>query len=581
MSIETIISVARGERKADLVLRNARIVNVFSHEIHPGDVAIHDGAIVGIGHYTGEEEHDLEGRYLVPGFIDGHLHVESSMVGIPEFTRAVLPRGTTTLIIDPHEISNVMGLEGINYMLKSSKYNPMNVYLMLPSCVPATHLESAGAELKAIDLLPLLANKWVLGLGEMMNYPGVLCCDEDVLEKIKIAGNHLIDGHAPNLEGADLCAYIAAGMRSDHECTGVEEAAAKLRLGMHIMIREGSTPQNLADLLPLVTPENERFFFFVTDDRNPQELLIKGHIDSMIREAIARGIDPITAIRMATLNAATYFGLEKLGAIAPGYVADLVVLDDLREVSVDRVYKNGRLVAQAGKAIYPPPPKVTQPLRGSVNVRWLDPKDFQLAVRGPLCRVIGVVPGQILTRCLVMPPTTENGLVCADPRRDILKLAVIERHCGQQPVSMGLIHGFGLSRGALATTIGHDSHNMMVVGADDRDMFHAAVHLARIQGGIVLVVDQEVVECLPLPIAGLMSDQSIEFVREKMASLIDHAHRLGARPADPFMTLSFLALPVIPELKLTDRGLVDVNRFQFVDLFVEDSDDACAEGPQG
>jgi len=568
IKIESLIDIARGKHQADLVLKNAQIINVFTHEILCGDVAIHDEHIAGIGNYDGQQTHDLKGRYLSPAFIDGHLHVESSMVNIQEFTRAVLPRGTTTLIIDPHEITNVMGLEGINYMLKSSKYNPMNVFIMLPSCVPATHLETAGAELKAIDLLPLLNNQWVLGLGEVMNYPGVLNADEDVLEKIKIAKGRVIDGHAPGLKGEDLCAYVAAGVRSDHESTTSQEALDKLRLGMSVMIREGSNTKNLLDLLPLVTPDNERFLFFVTDDRNPHDILSIGHIDSMVREAINFGIDPITAIRMATINTATYFGLKNLGAIAPGYKADLVVLDDLRQVRVADVYKNGELVVKNGVPVYTPPPPVAGTLRGSVNVRWLDVADFRLPATGSQCRVIGLIPGQIITESLIERPRIVDGLVQSDTERDILKIAVVERHTGKGPVSLGLISGLGLKRGAIATTVAHDSHNLIVTGVDDRDMFEAAVHLARIQGGIVLVEAGKVLECLPLPIAGLMSDQPIEFVQSKIASLIKLARELGSRLDDPFMALSFLSLPVIPSLKLTDQGLVDVAEFRHVPLFV-------------
>lgn len=568
MSLTRRIHVARGDMPAERVLKHGRIVNLFSHEILEGDIAIDSGKIVGIGSYEGIETWDLDGRYVAPGFIDGHLHVESSMVTIPEFTKAVIPRGTTTIIIDPHEIANVMGLEGINYMLKSSKYNPMSVYIMLPSCVPATHFETAGAELKAIDLLPLLANKWVLGLGEMMNYPGLLQNDEDVIEKIRIAQEKIIDGHAPGLTGKDLCAYLAAGIRSDHECTSVEEAREKLRLGMMVMIREASSAHNLDELLSLITPENKDRFFFVSDDRNPNDLLELGHIDFMIRRAINFGIDPITAIRLATINTAHYFQLAQTGAIAPGFQADIVILDDLEKVSVHAVLKNGEIAFQNNELTYKTPDHTPVRLRGSVNIKWLSTGDFDIPAEPGDCRVIQLIPGQIITRQLCMRPQIEENCVVADSDRDLLKLAVIERHSASEEIGRGLIRGFGLRHGALATTVSHDSHNMVVIGSNNQDMYTAAVHLARVQGGIVVAANGKVLACLPLPIAGLMSDQPLEVVRQALQQVTECARELGCTLPNPFMTLSFIALPVIPSLKLTDRGLFDVDHFCFVPLFL-------------
>lgn len=569
MKLNDTISVSRGQIKPDLVLKNVQLINVHSHEIYKTDIAIHEELIVGLGNYTGIKEINLQGYHVCPGLVDGHLHVESSMMTIPEFTRAVLPRGTTSLIIDPHEISNVMGLEGINYMLKSSKYNPMNVYLMLPSCVPSTRMETAGADLKAIDLLPLLNNKWVLGMGELMNYPGLLSQDEDVLEKLKICEDRIIDGHAPQLTGKDLCAYVSMGIKSDHECTTVAEAQEKLRLGMHIMLREGSSSKNLLDLLPLVTLDNVNRFFFVTDDRNPLDLMQEGHIDHIIRLAIDHGLDPILAIRMATLNPAQYFNIRKIGAIAPGNLADLVVFKDFKDFHAKMVFKNGKQVAEDGKPTFPPLDARPSKLRGSVNIKWLSTDDFVIKAEGRQCRVIGLVPNQIITKSLILEPPVADGLVIADPERDIVKIAVIERHMASDKVSLGLLQGYGLREGAIGTTVAHDSHNMVVAGTNDQDMFLAAVQLARMQGGIAIAHNGKIVESLPLPIAGLMSDQPLEFVVERLSSLIRYAHTLGITASDPFMALSFLALPVIPHLKITDKGLIDVDKFSPVPFFLE------------
>lgn len=567
MSLEKLIAVGRGEIPADLVLKNGNVVNVLSGEIYKADVAIYQDKIAGIGEYKGDSEIDVTGKYVVPGFIDAHMHIESSMCTVPEFAKAVVPRGTTTVIVDPHEIANVMGTAGISYILKSSKYNPISVYVMLSSCVPATHLETNGAELKAIDLYGLLQDKWVLGLAEVMNYPGVLAKDADVLDKIKIIGAKQIDGHAPGLRGKDLCGYAAAGINSDHECSTLDEAKEKLRQGLFIMMREGTVTNNLKDLLPLVNQYTVDRCLFCTDDRTPLDLTTRGHINSMIRDAIAFGIDPMFAFKMSTINTARYFKLDHIGAIAPGYFADINILNDLKNIDPKMVFKNGVKVAENGKLIYEQE-KVTQfPLRGSVNVKWLFEKDFQIPAKGGRARVIETVPGQIVTKQFYTEPKVENGLVVTDTKRDLLKMVVIERHNASGNIGLGLVKGFGLKSGALGSSVAHDSHNIIIVGVTDADILAAAVHIVKMQGGIVAVKDGKVVDDLPLPIAGLLSEKPLMEVRDKLELLKKIAKDLGSIPDDPYMVLSFLGLTVIPDLKLSDLGLVDVNLFKVVDLF--------------
>ncbi len=568
--IKELIQAARGHIKSTLVLRHARVINVHSGQIQETDVAIYRDTIAGLGAgYQGETETDLKGLYLAPGFMDGHVHIESSMVEVPQFARAVVPLGTTSVIADPHEIANVLGYEGIRYMMESSKYNPLNVFFMLSSCVPASPLESAGSEMRAFDIFPLLREKWVLGLAEMMNYPGVLNAEPDVLDKLKIVPDKRIDGHAPGLSGKDLNAYIAAGVESDHECTTVAEAREKLELGMHIMIREGSGTKNLLDLLPLVTPQNERRCFFCSDDRHPNDILQEGHINYIIKSAIGAGLDPITAIRMATLNTADYFGLRKLGAVAPGKMADLVVFDDFEHLNIKRVYKNGQLVARDGVAVYEVTSRPPAMLRSSVNIKWLEGDEFSIPARGKRCRVIEIVPDQIITNALIEEPSCRDGAVVSDPQRDLLRLFVLERHRASGNIGKGIVKGFGLKRGAIATSIGHDSHNIIAIGVADRDIMKAVIHINKMGGGIAVVDDGTVLEALELPIAGLMSNQPLEFVSTRTKDLIQTIHTLGVPLEDPLMTLSFLALPVIPSLKLTDRGLVDVSQFAHVDLFID------------
>ncbi|NOZ62297.1 MAG: adenine deaminase [Calditrichaeota bacterium] len=567
--LNEIIKAAHGEHPVDLALKNVNLINVLSGEIYTTDIAIHDELVVGIGnHYDAKETLDLKGLFAAPGFIDSHVHIESSMVVVPQFARAVVPLGTTSVIADPHEIANVMGYEGIRFMMEYAKYNPLNVFFMLPSCVPATNLETAGSQLRAFDIFPFLQEKWVLGLGEVMNFPGVIHGDPDVLDKIKISAEKRIDGHAPGVTGKDLMAYIAAGILSDHESTEPEEAMEKLRNGMFVMIREGTGTKNLNALLPIITPENSRRCLFCTDDRHPRDILEEGHINFMIKTAIKYGINPVDAIRMATLNSAEYFGLRKLGAIKPGNFADIVILDDLKNFNVKMVLKNGRIVARDGEAIYDPLTRPEVKLRSSVNIKFLEGNEFQIPAKGKKCRVIELVRDQIVTREFLTDAKITDGNVVSDPERDVLRLFVVERHHASGNIGKGLVKGFELKQGALASSIGHDSHNIIAVGVDDKDILKAVTQVDKMGGGLAVAEKGEIRAALELPIAGLMSSEPIEVVNKKMTALNNAARKLGSTLSDPFMALSFLALPVIPKLKLTDLGLVDVEKFDFVDLFL-------------
>jgi len=570
MEISQLIQAARGETPADLLLKNARVVNVFSGEIEETGVAILHSRIVGLGNdYPAQRVVDLGGKYVAPGLIDAHVHIESAMVPPYEFARAVVPHGTTSVIIDPHEIANVLGVEGIEYMLEASKYTPFSVFVMVPSCVPATHLETNGGVLRWSDLIPFKNDPWVIGLGEMMNYPGVLLRDQEVLDKLRAFFNRRIDGHAPGLSGRDLEAYVAAGIASDHECTTIEEAREKIRLGMRVMIREASNARNLEALLPVVNAKNARRILFVTDDRFPADLIDEGHIDHIVRVAIREGLDPVTAIQIATLNAAEYFNLHDRGAIAPGWRADLIVFDNFNKFTIEQVYRGGKLVARNGRIVPQDVPPRNLPVRNTINVDW-SKVDVRLPANGhKKVRVIGLIPDQIVTTQSIEEARIENGWVVADPSRDLLKVAVIERHRATGNVGIGFVRGLGLARGAIGSSIAHDSHNIIVAGTNDDDLMTAARAIAAMQGGLVAVADGEVLARVPLPIAGLMSDQPLERVREQLDDLAAVARDLGSKLHAPFMAMAFIALPVIPELKLTDKGLVDVNKFDFVSVFAD------------
>lgn len=568
MLLPDLIAVAQGQKPADLVIHNVRLVNVLAGEIHPAAIAIYQGVVAALCPLPAKQELDGGGAYAAPGFIDGHVHIESSLLTPSQFARAVLPHGTTTVIADPHEIANVWGLKGIDYMLTSSADLPLDIYFMLPSCVPATHLEKSGAELDAASLQPYLQQPRVLGLAEMMNYPGVLSADSAVLEKIELAYERIIDGHAPLLSGKSLAAYCAAGISSDHESSNLTEAREKLRNGLFLMIREGSAARNLLDLLPLVTPTNACRTGFVTDDRHPDMLMDEGHIDSMIKKSVHWGLDPVIAIQMATINTARHFGLKRHGAIAPGYQADIVLFSDFSDMHIQKVFKQGRLVAEDYHLVSALPPDST-PSVSSLNLAPLNRADFKIKAEGDRVHVIGIVPGQIVTQKIVCAAPIVDGWLVSDPAQDLLKLVVIERHRATGRMGKALVKGVGLQQGALASTVAHDSHNLIAVATNDDDLYLAVQVLRDLGGGQVVVSQGRVLAQLPLPVAGLLSTQPLEIVRRDSDQLKQAARRLGCKLDDPFMTLSFLALPVIPELKLTDLGLIDVQQFKPISLWAD------------
>lgn len=562
-----LIAVARGDEPADLVLKGARVVNVLTNEVQTADVAVAGDLIAGLGEYEGRETIDLDGAFLAPGLIDAHVHIESSMVMPSRYARAVVPHGTTTVVTDPHEIANVMGLEGVRLMLDDSEGSPLSVFVMAPSCVPATHMGSAGASLSADDLVLLLAHPRVVGLAEVMNFPGVVYGDEGVLAKLHAFSGRVIDGHAPGLTGMPLSAYVAAGIGSDHECTTADEAREKLRLGMTVFLREATNARNLRDLLPIVTDATRDRVCLCTDDRQPADLIDEGHIDHLVRVAIAEGVDPITALRMATFNTATYFRLRDRGAIAPGRRADLVAFGSLDAPRPHLVFAGGRLVARDGAMLGDADERPVDP-PNSVSVSW-DRVDLRVPVKGARMRVIGVVPDQLLTKNLEREPRVDDGLAVADPDRDLLKMAVIERHGVAGTVGIGFVEGIGLRRGAVASSVAHDHHNIVVVGADDDSMMSAARRVAEISGGMAVADGSRVLAEVPLQLAGLMSTSPVDVVRGQVDTALEAARALGTPLHDPFMALSFLALEVIPSLKLTDLGLVDVDEFAIVPLWID------------
>ena len=560
-----MVKVSRGDKKADLVLKNCMVVNVFTGQVNPGDVAVYDGRIAGVGEYHGKNEIDVEGRYVCPGFIDGHVHIESSMLTPPQFAKSVLVKGTTTIVADPHEIANVCGISGIEFMLDSSEGLPLDVYIMLPSCVPSTEFENSGAILSADDLLPLRNRERVLGLGEMMNYPGVVKGNREVHKKLDYFSDRRIDGHSPGLTGNELNAYISTGIRTDHECTTVEEMTEKISKGMYVHIREGSATRNLSTLVKGVGINNLRRIMFCTDDKHPKNIKNEGHINYNVKKAVKNGINAIEAIIMATLNIAECYGLSDRGAIAPGYKADMVVLDDLRDINVNKVFKAGKLISEEGIALFDVKPYKDERVLDTVKLR--DGMDIclDMPLESDVVKVIQIVSDNIVTRKVVRKVDVRDGLYHNNPKLDILKLAVIERHKGTGNIGLGLVEGYGLRNGAVALTIAHDSHNIIVIGDNDEDMKKAVMKLKECKGGMTIVSDGEVLETLVLEVAGLMTDSPIEEVEDTIDRMNEIALSMGVnRNLDPFITLSFLALPVIPEIKLTDKGLFDVTSFGFV-----------------
>ena len=567
-NIQQKLSIARGEQPAELLFKNARLVNVLSGEIHPANVAVDDGRVIGIGDYRARRVIDLRGSFLAPSLIDGHFHVESSMLTVPEFARAVVPHGTGAAVIDPHEYANVLGLDGIRYILESSKKLPLDFFIMLPSCVPATPLETAGARITADDLRLMIGDDRIAGVGEMMNFPGVFLGAKSELAKIEAGKGKCVDGHAPGLRGKNLNAYVLAGVRSDHESVEVGEAKEKLRLGMHILLREGSTERNLAHLLPLINAHNAQNCSFATDDKLAGDLVSEGHIDHCVRKAIRLGLPPISALQIATINPARHYRLQNLGAIAPRFWADFIVFDDLKKFSIRQVYKKGVLVAEDGRYLGRTPAKIGLP-RSTMNLRY-QPGDFRVrAGGGKKIKVIEIVPQQIVTRTAIVTPKVEDGEVVADTRRDILKLVVVERHRATGNVGVGFVRGFKLKAGALGSTVAHDAHNVVVVGVTDGDILMAIDELARLQGGQVAVANGKVQARLGLPIAGLVSDRPLAEVIKGIEDLNVAARALGCELPAPFMTLSFLSLSPIPELKLTDQGLIDAVKMQRTELWVK------------
>lgn len=575
-NIKNMINLAAGRKNVELVLKNCKVVNVFSNEVIQGDIAIDTGIIIGIGSYTGETEIDIKGQYVSPGLVDGHVHIESTMVTPNQFARAVVPRGTTTIITDPHEIANVCGIEGIKFMIADSKEPPLDVFFMLPSCVPATPFENSGAVLEAAELKELIDNDKVLGLGELMNYPGVIEADSKIVDKLLLARKHekVVDGHGPAILDKNLNAYVIAGVKTEHECSSVEEMLDRLRRGMYISIREGTAARNLETLIKGVTPENERRCVFCTDDKHPQGILKDGHIDNNIRLAIKNGIDPIAAIRMGSLNACECYGLKNRGAIAPGYIADLIVVDNLKAFNILKVFKEGKLVAEDNKSLFNAETNLCSEVLGTVNAKEVEVEDLRIKLDSDTANVMQLIPHSILTKKVVRKVSRDgDGMFTVSEGQDILKIVVVERHKATGNIGFGLVENFKLKNGAIASTVANDSHNIVIIGDNDNDIHTAINEVVRVGGGITIVSDGEVLQTLELPVAGLISDRPMEEVRDKLEKMLEIAYvKLGVnKELDPFMTLAFLALPVIPEIKVTDKGLFDVTKFEFIDISVKDS----------
>lgn len=569
--LKKLIEVAAGRLKADLVIKNCKVVNVFSNEILAGNLAISEGTIIGMGDYEGTEEIDALGHYILPGLIDSHVHIESSMGSPLQFARAVLPRGTTTVIADCHEIANVKGLAGIEYMLKASENIPLDVYMMLPSCVPATPFETSGATLEAKDLEQLIDHERVLGLGELMNYEAVVVGDDQIVDKIALtqSKDKLMDGHGPIIKEKHLNAYSLVGVKTDHECVNTQEAMERLRNGMYVAVREGSAAKNLLDLMGAVSPVTERRFTFCTDDRHPRDILTEGHIDNNIRLAIQSGMDVFSAIRMATLNTAECYGLKNLGALAPGYRADFIWVDNLQDFNVIKTFKNGCEIKPGWEKEIEEDTTLLASVTNSINIKALEREDLKIHLTAEEAHIIKINPHSLVTEHVIKKVSRDpEGYFIYDESVDILPLYVIERHHGTGNIGKGLIQGYGLKNGAIASTIAHDSHNLIVVGDSLENVKLAVDKIIEMGGGLAVVIDGEVREALPLDIGGIMSSDDLEEVSQKHDALNALAVEvLKVSPeVNAFMTLAFMALPVIPEIKITDKGLFDVMTFQPIEL---------------
>lgn len=572
-TLKKLIDVSAGRVPADLVIKNCKVVDVYTGEIQDGDIAVCDGIIAGVGEYEGGEIVDAGGKYAAPGFIDSHIHIESAFITPEEISRLLVPHGATTIIADPHEIVNVCGIPGMNYMLDAAEDAVLDIKFMLPSCVPSTPFEHAGAVIDADAMKGSIGDERILGLGEFMNFPGVISADEDVLDKLLLAyeKKKLIDGHSPGISGKDLNAYAAVKIHTDHECSTLEEMKDRLSRGMYVLLRQGSACHNLRDLLPGVTPMNSRRCLLCSDDRQPKTIFEEGHIDAHLRICIEEGLNPVTAIQMASLNAAECFGLDDRGAIAPGLRADIVLLDDLEDFKVEKVWIAGKLSADEGKYQFPVKRRDIAPVMGSFHVKDFSEEKLKLKLKSGHVHVIDILPGGVVTgKGTADVALDENGDFCYDPSADIVKTAVVERHKDTGNVAVGLLRGYGIKAGAVAISIAHDSHNIITAGVSDSEIAFAVEQLIAQNGGVVLVKDGTVVESMPLPVGGIMSDQTGEWVDEKLTRIHKAAYeQLGiSNDVEPVMTLCFMSLPVIPEVKLTDMGLFDVTQFKFIPVEV-------------
>lgn len=569
MGLREKIEVSKEEREGDIILKNVKVINVFDNSIEEGDIIIYENEIVGVGKYNKAREiYNLKGYYASPGLIDSHIHIESTSLVPGEFAKAVIPQGTLCVIADPHEIANVAGIRGIKYMLNASDGLPMDIFFMLPSCVPSSPYENSGARLNIEHLYPFLSNERVLGLGEMMNYPGVLNYDLDVLKKLEYFKNKIIDGHSPFLLGNNLNAYITAGVKSDHECTNLPEAREKLKKGMWIMIREGSAAKDLDALFPLIDTNTYPNILLCTDDRHPGDLIKEGHINSILKKLVKKGLDPVLSIRLATINPSRYFGLTKIGAIAPNYFANVIIFSDLVNFEPLLVFYHGNLVAKEGNPMFSyERTKSEGGVKNTVNIKTLTYDKVKIKALKEYINVIGASSNSLITEKYVLKAKIDDGYVVSDIKRDILKIVVVERHKATGNVGIGFIKGFKLKSGAIASSIAHDHHNIISIGTNDKDILLAITILESYGGGISIAKDGKILHLLTLPYGGLMTDRSAREVNEEYKKLLFIAKKLGTELEDPFMTLSFMALPVIPHLKITDIGLVDTDNFKVISIF--------------